>query len=90
MSTNEDAKVKLNLRLGKTLHERLRAKAEPVVDDEWLVESFRQPLSYQARRDVGGATGCKSYNDAHRPRWIGLRLRDPRHSRERANARGQM
>jgi hypothetical protein len=30
-------------------------------------------LTYQARRDVRTASGRKTDNHAHRPRWIGLR-----------------
>jgi hypothetical protein len=36
-----------------------------------------QPLAYQARRDVGDATSGNGNNDAHWPRWIGLRSCDP-------------
>src|SRR5438552_13752596 len=38
-------------------HDRLgadvAAAAWPVLDDEWLAESLRQPLSHQTRGDVG-------------------------------------
>ena len=36
------------------------------------------------------AAGGKANDDAHRPRRIGLRPRDPRHGRQRGSARGQM
>jgi hypothetical protein len=45
----------------------------PVVDDERLAESIRQLLTQQPRDDGVRAAGCKSDNDAHRPRRIGLR-----------------
>ena len=61
-----------------------------VVDDEWLAEPLLQPLSHRACEDVARAAGGKSDDDAHRPRGIGLRPRDPRHDRERGRARGQM
>ena len=34
--------------------------------------------------------GREADDDAHRPRRIGLRPRDPRHGRQRGSARGQM
>src|SRR5262249_55901256 len=40
----------------------------PVLDDEWLAEPPRQPLTDQASDDVGATAGGKSDNDAHRPR----------------------
>jgi hypothetical protein len=47
-------------------------------------------LAHQACHDVGGTTGRKSDNDAHRPRRIGLRPSKARHGRERGSARCQM
>jgi hypothetical protein len=61
----------------------------PVVDDERLAESIRQLLTQQPRDDVGRAAGRKTDENAHRPRRIGLRLRDARDSRQRSRARGQ-
>jgi hypothetical protein len=55
-----------------------------------LAEALRQPLPYQSRDDVTWASGGKADNDAHRPRWIGLRPRDARHGRQRGSARCQM
>src|SRR5437660_3664284 len=76
------------------VHDRLGAdiavRAWPVLYDEWLAEPLRQPLSDQACHDVGGTTGRKSDNDAHRPRWIGLRPSDALGGRERGSACGQM
>ena len=75
-------------------HDRLGADiaagARPVLDDEWLPEPLRQPLTDQARDDVGRAAGRKADDDAHRPRRIGLRPRDARHGRQRGSARCQM
>ena len=64
--------------------------ARSVLDDELLAKSLRQPLTHQARDDVGRTTGRKADNDAHRVRRIGFRPRDARHRRERGSARGQM
>jgi len=68
----------------------ISACARPVIDDELLAEPLRQPLADQAGRDVGHAARRKANNDAHGPRRIGLRPRDPRHRRQRGSARGQM
>ena len=80
--------------VGRRTHDRLGANivagARPVLDDEWLAEPLRQPLSHQAREDVGRAAGGKADDDAHRPRRIGLRPSDARHGRQRGSARGQM
>jgi hypothetical protein len=35
-------------------------------------------LSQEARHDVGDAAGSKADDEAHRPRWIGLRPRKRR------------
>src|SRR5262249_25969100 len=59
-------------------------------DHERLTETLRQPLTYQARRDVRTASGREANNDAHRPRGIGLRPRDPQYGRHRGCAGGQM
>src|SRR5262245_145956 len=66
------------------------AAARPVVDNKLLAEPLRQPLSDQARRDVGRAGRRNWHDQTHRPRWIGLRPHYARYSRERGSARGQM
>ncbi len=76
------------------LHDRLGAEiaagTRPVVDDEWLAETLRQPLTHQARNDVSRAARGEWHDQPHRPRRIGLRPCNPRHSRQRGSARGQM
>jgi len=52
--------------------------------------ALRQPLTHEACHDVGGTTGGESDNDAHRPRWIGLRPSNTRHGREGGSAGRQM
>ena len=58
-------------------HDRLggdiAASTRPVLDDEWLAEPLRQPLTDQPREDVGRPPAAKPTIDAHRPRRIGLR-----------------
>ena len=73
-------------RLGADIAGRPRS----VLDYELLPEMFRQPLSDDARSNVGRPPSGKPDDDAHRPRRIGLRLCDPRHGRQRSGARGQM
>src|SRR5262249_22746603 len=75
-------------------HDRLggdvAAGSRTVVDDERLTEPLREPLTYQARRDVRTASGREANNDAHRPRRIGLRPSEPGDGRERGSAHRQM
>jgi hypothetical protein len=59
------------------------AATRPVLNDEWLAKPFRQPLTDQAREDVGCAAGSYSDDDAHWPRRISLCPRVSRHRRER-------
>jgi hypothetical protein len=58
--------------------------------DTRLAEPLRQPLTDQACDGVGRPASGKADNDAHRPRQIGLRPRDPRDGRKRGSAGGQM
>ena len=47
--------------VGGRAHDRLGADiaagTRPVLDDEWLAKPLRQPLTDQAREDVGRAAG---------------------------------
>jgi hypothetical protein len=62
--------------VGRRTHHRLGGDiaggARSILDDEWLTEPFRQPLTDQARDDVDRAARGKSENHAHRPDRIGL------------------
>jgi hypothetical protein len=62
----------------------------PVLDDERLAEALRQPVTDQAREDVGPAASGKGGDHAHRPRGVDFRPSHARHSRQRGSARGQM
>src|SRR5262245_16726638 len=53
-------------------------------------EPVRQPLPKQTSNDVGPAARDDADDQAHRPRWIGLRPRGPRDSRDSGGARGEM
>src|SRR5262249_8756447 len=66
------------------------ATARSVLDYERLTEPLRQPLSDQAGRDVVPAARGGRYDQAHRPRRIGLRPSDARHGRKGGSTDGQM
>src|SRR5262249_61586440 len=89
-STGQEQRVAV----GWGTHDRLggdvAAGSRTVVDDERLTEPLREPLTYQARRDVRTASGREANNDAHRPRWVGLRPSEARDGWERGRASGQM
>ena len=69
---------------------QIAARAGPVLDNDWLVELVRQPLTDQARNDVKSTAGRKADEDAQRPRRIGLCKSEAGRDRERGSARGQM
>src|SRR5262249_37360173 len=64
--------------------------ARTVLDDERLTEPFRQPLADQPCNDVDVVARGESDDDVHRPRWIGLRRRNPRHGRKRGSTCSQV
>jgi len=51
-------------------------RAWPVLDDEWLAEVLRKPLSHQSRGDVGRAGRRGWHDQMHGPRRIDLRSRN--------------
>jgi len=65
-------------------------RAGTVLDDEWLADPLRQPLTRESCDDVGCAAGRKANDDPHRPRRIGLRRSDARRGRQRGSGCGQM
>jgi hypothetical protein len=66
------------------------ASAGSVLDEELLAKPVRQPLTDQARHDVGHAAGGKADDDADRLSRIILRTRDARHGRESGSTGRQM
>ena len=88
--SDQEERIAVRRRAHDRLGGDIAASARPVLDDELLAEPLRQPLTDQARDDVGRAAGGEADDDAHRPRRIGLRPRDARHGRQRGSARGQM
>src|SRR5438046_54447 len=79
--------------VGGRIHDRLggdiAAGARAVLDDEWMSEPLRQPLTRQPRKDIARAAGRKPDDDAHWSRRIGLCPRDARDNRESSGARYQ-
>ena len=88
------ADQKKRIAVRRRTHDRLggdvAAGARPVLDDEWLAEPLRQPLTDETRDDVGRAAGGKADDQSHRPRRIGLRPSDARDGRQRGSAGRQM
>src|SRR5262249_51660572 len=90
VAPDQEERVAIRRRAHNRLGCDVAAGSQTVVDDERLTEPLRKPLTYQARRDVRTASGREANNDAHRPRWIGLRPSNMRHGRERGSARCEM
>src|SRR5271163_2886915 len=55
----------------------IAAGTRPIVYNEWLAEPLRQPLSYEACREVSSAARGVADDDPDRPRRIALRPGDP-------------
>jgi hypothetical protein len=68
---DEEERVSVGRRPNDRLGGDVAGAAWPVVDDELLAETLRQPLTDQASRYVGCAAGGKADDDAPRPRRIG-------------------
>jgi hypothetical protein len=82
-----DERRAIGRRIDHRLRRNIAAGAGPILDDERLAQSVCQPLCHQTRQEVGGTAGSKSDNQAHRPRWIGLRPCYTRCDRERGSTR---
>jgi hypothetical protein len=82
--------VAIRGRFGDRFGSDVAAGAGAVLNDELLAEAIGQPLTHQARLDVGSPAGGKADDDAHRPRRIGLRPRNAGHGRQRSGTHGQM
>jgi hypothetical protein len=80
--------------VGRRSHDRLGSNiasaTRPVLYEEWLTESVRQPLTHEARDNVGRASGSEWNNDAHRSCRIRLCGRDARHNWKCRNPGSQM
>jgi hypothetical protein len=88
--SSEEQRVAVRRRSHHRFRREIAAGARPILDDERLTETFREPLADQARIGVVDAARRKSGNDAHRPVREGLRPREGRRGRKRGRARGDM
>ena len=71
----------------KFLHLAAGAAALPAMSRMASAEAYpARPVTIVVPFAAGGLPD----NDAHRPRWIGLRPSNMRHGRQRGSARGQM
>src|SRR5262249_46553802 len=89
-STDHEERIAVCRRTHDRLYTDIATTARTVLDDELLTEALRQPLTNEARSNVVNTTGRKWDNDAHRPRRIGLRPRNPRRHRQRGSAGSQI
>src|SRR5262249_40563137 len=80
-------RVAVRRRIYDGLSGDIAASPRAVLNNELLAEPLRQPLTREARDDVGRVTRRVADNDMARPRRIGLCRRDARHGRERGSAR---
>ena len=71
--TSQEQRVAIRRRARRRIGPDVASGTWPVLDDELLSESLRQPLTDQARDDVRRPAGSEGNNDAHRSRRIGLR-----------------
>src|SRR5262245_65192773 len=85
--TNQEEGIAISRRVHDHLGGDVCGGAGPVLNDEWLAKSVRQPLSYQPSDDVVPTTSGEADDDAHRPRRVRLRPRDPWHRQQRGSAR---
>src|SRR5262249_50506742 len=61
-----------------------------VLDDEWLAEPLRQPLTHQAPKEVSHTGRGRGNDYSHRPGRIGLRPCETRRDREGASSPRQV
>jgi hypothetical protein len=87
---DHEQRIAVRLRIHDHLGSNIAASTRPVLDDEGLTQTRGQPLSYQARGDVGRAAGGKADDQAYWPHRIGLRPSETRYGWERGSARSQM
>src|SRR5215470_13901730 len=89
-TTDQEKRVAVRGRAHGGLGADIAAATRPAVDNKLLSEPLRQPLSDQARRDVGRSGGRDRHDQTHRPCRIGLRASDAGAGRQRGSACGQM
>src|SRR5215510_4489117 len=90
VGTDHEQRVAVGGRLDRCFDGEVATSAGPVLNYELLAEALRQPLADQAGIQVDHAASRKAGDQAHWPRWIGLRHRNTRHRRQRGSARCEM
>src|SRR5262249_1002479 len=74
---DDEQRVAVRRRVHHRFGGDVAAGAGTILDDALLTETLGQPLTDQARGDVGGTAGGKSDDETDGPAWIALRLRKP-------------
>src|SRR6516225_1968233 len=87
---DRNERVAVGARTNDRFNRDIAGSARPVLDDELLAKPLRQPLTDQPRYNVGIPASGKANDPPYRPRWIGLRPSETRHSWQRGSAGGQM
>src|SRR5262249_5140079 len=87
---DEEQRIPVRRSLEHGLGRNISCGASSVLDDELLAEAFRQPLTEEAGNDVVRPAGDKADDDTDWPRGITLGACNPRHSRQRGRASGEM
>src|SRR3954463_16427858 len=80
-SAGQEEGVAVRWRTHDRLGGDIAGGTRPVVDEELLTETVREPLSHQARDYVDLAPSRKADDNAHRPGRIALCPRETRHGR---------
>src|SRR5215216_722596 len=83
--TDQEQRVTVRRRVHDRLGGEVAAGAQPVLNDEWLAEPFREPLTDQAGEDVVRTAGGKADDDAYRLRRIDTCPSEARDGWERSN-----
>src|SRR5271166_2617623 len=88
--SDESDGVAIGDRAQRRLHSDIAARNDPVLNNELLPQVIRQKLADNARDDVVGAAGRKTYDPAHWPRRIDLGAREARDGWDRSGTRREM
>ena len=87
---NDQKRVTVRRRARHHIGSDIGGSTRPVLDYECLTEPLLQPFRHQARGDVDCLAGGKADDDAHRPAWIALCIRNMRDARQRGSTSCQM
>jgi len=65
--TDQEQRVAVGRGTHDGLGADIAAATRTVVDNEWLAQSFRQPLAYDPGEDIGPAASGERHDQMHRP-----------------------